>query len=215
MAVPNFQSNVFPPGSEYGMVNLTVQGFTAGQMVPAQFDQTGRMLVTEEPLKQTFRVAAVAQTFYSTAAAVIVEIVGSSTMTVRVKRIILWGQCATKFYAELTLGRATAVSSGSTFTSPTPGKMDKNDAAATGVVNVYTAAATSGTGFAAFDARVMGISPPAAGMIAQPVTWDFCLNNDKPLILRGTGDVIEIYNNTTGLGTGTFGCMVEWEEDNS
>jgi hypothetical protein len=93
--------------------------------------------------------------------------------------------------------------------------MDKNDAAATGVVNIYTAAATSGTGFAAFDARIMGISPPAAGMIAQPVVWDFCLNNDKPLILRGTGDLVEIYNNTTGLGAGTFGCMVEWEEDNS
>lgn len=135
-------------------------------------------------------------------------------MTVRVKRIILWGQAATKFYAELTLGRATAVSGGSA-TALTAGKMDKNDATATGVVNIYTVAAASGTGFAPFDARIMGVSPPAAGMIAQPVVWDFCLNNDKPLILRGTGDVIEIYNNTTGLGAGTFGCMVEWEEDNS
>ena len=35
------------------------------------------------------------------------------------------------------------------------------------------------------------------------------------MILRGAGDVIEIMNNTLTLGTGTYGCMVEWEEDNS
>jgi hypothetical protein len=93
--------------------------------------------------------------------------------------------------------------------------MDKSDPAATAVANIYTAAAVSGTGFAAFDARILGITPPSAAMIAQPAIWDFCLNNDKPLILRGTGDVIEVYNNTTGLGAGTFGVMVEWEEDNS
>jgi hypothetical protein len=210
----NFQNNVFPPGMDIGVYNAVVQALAVGAANPVQLDQSGRLLVTEEHCKPTFRAAAVAQTLYSTAAAVLVEIVGSSTMTVRVKRILLWGQCATKFYAELTLGRATAVSGGSA-SALTAGKMDKNDAAATGVVNIYTAAATSGTGFAAFDARIMGIAPPAAGMIAQPVVWDFCLNNDKPLILRGTGDVIEIYNNTTGLGAGTFGCMVEWEEDNS
>jgi hypothetical protein len=213
MAV-NFQSNVFPPGMDLGQVNTAVQTVTAGQVVPVQLDPSGRLLVTEEHLKPTFRYCAVAQTFYSTAAAVLLEIIGSATKTIRVKKILLWSQCATKFYAELTIGRATAASAG-TPAALTAGKMDINDAAASATVNIYTAAAASGTGFAAFDARIMGISPPSASMIAQPVIWDFCLNNDKPLILRGTGDVIEVYNNTTGLGAGTFGCMVETEEDNS
>ena len=210
----NFQNNVFPPGMPQGISNLTVQSLVTGASNPLQLDQSGRLLVTEEHLKPTYRAAAVAQTLYSTAAAVLVEIIGSSTKTVRIKRILVWGQAATKFYAELTLGRATAASAG-TAASLTAGLMDKNDAAATATVNIYTAAAASGTGFAAFDAKIMGVAAPSATMIAQPVTWDFCLNNDKPLILRGTGDVIEIYNNTTSLGTGTFGCMVEWEEDNS
>jgi hypothetical protein len=214
MAVANFQSNVFPVGIQLGQTNTSVQAFTAGTINPEQADVSGRLLVTEEHLKPTFRAAAVAQTLYSTAAAVLLEIVGSATMTVRIKKILLWAQCATKFYAELTLGRATAASAG-TAAALTAGKMDKSDAAATGVVNIYTGAAASGTGFAAFDARILGIAPPSASMIAQPAIWDFCLNNDKPLILRGTGDVIEIYNNTTGLGAGTFGAMVEWEEDNS
>jgi len=205
---------VFPPGLMQAQYNSTVQSQSTGLIMPVQLDQSGRLLVTEEHIKPTFRAAAVAQTFYSTAAAVILEIVGSATMTVRVKKILLWAQCATKFFAELTIGRATAASAG-TAAALTAGKMDVNDPSATATINVYTAAAASGTGFAAFDARILGIAPPSASMIAQPAIWDFCLNNDKPLILRGTGDVIEIYNNTTGLGTGTFGAMVEWEEDNS
>lgn len=210
----NFQNNVFPPGMDIGVYNAVVQALAAGAANPVQLDQSGRLLVTEEHVKPTYRACAVAQTLYSTAAAVLVEIIGSSTKTVRVKKILVWGQAATKFYAELTLGRATAASAGSA-SALTAGLMDKNDAAATAIVNIYTAAAASGTGFAAFDAKIMGVAAPSATMIAQPVVWDFCLNNDKPLILRGTGDVMEIYNNTTGLGAGTFGCMVEWEEDNS
>src|SRR5208337_5299289 len=161
----NFQSNVFPPGMDIGQVNTSVQGFTSGQVVPVQLDQSGRLLVTEEHVKPTYRAAAVAQTFYSTAAAVLLEIQGSSSMTVRVKKILLWAQCATKYYAELTIGRAASLAQTGSPSSLTVGKMDKNDAAATATVNIYTAAATSGTGFAAFDARILGIAPPSASMI--------------------------------------------------
>jgi hypothetical protein len=216
MAGSSFQTTVFPPGLNIGIYNPAVQLFSgAGLAMGMQMDNSGRILVTEEHLKGTYRYAAVTQTFYSTAAAVLLEIVGSATMTVRVKKILLWAQCATKYFAELTLGRATAISASGGATALTAGKMDKNDPAATATVNIYTAAALSGTGFTPFDARILGISPPSTSMIAQPAIWDFCLNNDKPLILRGASDVIEIYNNTTGLGAGTFGVMVETEEDNS
>jgi hypothetical protein len=199
MPSPNFQSN-----------------FLTNQFVP---DNTGRVLCTEESNKASFRAVAVTQTFYSTAAAVLFEMCGSATTTVRVKKILMWGNCATKFYCELTLGRATAQSSSyASITSMTPGKHDKNLAAsgiAAGGLGTYQVAAPSGTGYTAFDGRILGITPPSATMWAQPCEWDWCLNNDGPMILRGTGDVLEIYNNTTGLGAGTFGCMVEWEEDNS
>ena len=210
----NFQSNVFPPGMPQGQYNNTLQALNPGQVQPIQLDQTGRVVITEEGLKYCYRACTINQTLYSTAAAVLLEIVGSATMTVRIKKITLWGQAATKFYAELTLGRATAVSSGSA-TAITAGKNDKNDPAATATINYYTAAAASGSGFAPLAGKILGVAAPSASMIAQPCVWDFCINNEKPLILRGTGDVIEIYNNTTGLGAGTFGCDVLWEEDNS
>src|SRR5208337_559168 len=77
-------------------------------------DKMNRLLVTEENiLKNSYRAVAVTQTFYSTAAAVLFEMTGSATMTVKIKKILMWGQCATKFFAELTLGRATGQSSSS------------------------------------------------------------------------------------------------------
>ncbi len=139
----NFQSNVYPPGMDIGVTNLAVQSFGVGTANPVQMDCCGRLLVTEEHLKPTYRSGAAGQTLYS------------------------------------------------------------------------TAAATYGTGHAIMGARYMGVMAPAATNIALPVTWDFCVNNDKPLILRGTDDVIQVYNTITGLGAGTFGYEVEWEEDNS
>lgn len=197
MAGPNFQSN-----------------FLTNQFIP---DNTGRVLCTEESNKNSYRAVAVTQTLYSTAAAVLFEMTGSATMTIRIKKILMWGNCATKFYAELTLGRATQQSSSkASLTAMTPGKHDVNFPAATpGAIGTYQVAAPSGTGFVASDGRILGITPPSATMWAQPCEWDWCLNNDGPMVLRGATDVLEIYNNTTGLGAGTFGVMVEWEEDNS
>jgi hypothetical protein len=210
----NFQSNVFPPGLEAGQFNTTLQSLSTGQVNPLQLDQSGRLQITEEGLKYCYRACAVNQTLYSTAAAVLLEIVGSATMTIRIKKITLWSQAATKFYAELTLGRATAISAG-TPNVCTPGKNDKNDPSATATINYYTAAAASGTGFAVMGGKIMGCAVPSATMITQPVVWDFCINNEKPLILRGTSDILEIYNNTLTLGAATFGFDVLWEEDNS
>jgi hypothetical protein len=198
-----------------GYYSSSLVSAVAGNVMPLLTDQTGRLQITEEGLKYCYRACQVNQTLYSTAAAVLLEIQGSSTMTIRIKKITLWGNCATKFYAELTLGRATGVSGSGGPTVSTAGRNDKNDPAATAVINNYTAAATSGAGFAVIGGKVMGITPPSASMITQPVIWDFCINNEKPLILRGTGDVLEVYNNTTGLGAGTYGFDVLWEEDNS
>ena len=93
---------------------------------------------------------------------------------------------------------------------------DINDAAATAVVNSYAAAATAGAGTLVMGARPLPLQVPAATN-SGPIqaVWDFCEHADKALILRGTGDVIEVFNTITGLGAGTFGFDVEWEEDAS
>lgn len=174
----------------------------------------GAQLVSSDGTKATYRAGAVARTLYSTAAAVLVEVVGSATKTVRIKKLTVWGQAGTLFFAELTLLRCTGVSGG-TPTAAANGKHDKNDAAATAVINSYAAAATAGAGSVVSGAKALSVGVPSATLPMLATSWDFSRNQDKAMILRGAGDVLEIFNNTTGLGTATYGFEVEWEEDNS
>jgi hypothetical protein len=208
-------SVAFPSGGALytHTANYTIETFQPSVAREAPGRQ-GAALVSSDGTKYTYRSGAVAQTFYSTAAAVLVEIVGSSTKTVRVKKIVVWGQAGTKYYAELTMLRCTAASAGSANIAAI-GQHDVNDPSATAVVNYYTAAAAAGAGNAVMGARPLAISAPSADVQMIPTIWDFAQSQDKALILRGTGDVIEIYNNTTSVGTATFGFEVEWEEDNS
>ena len=173
---------------------------------------TGVALVSLDGTNPTYRTGAVAQTLYSTAAAVLVEIVGSATATVRVKQITIWAQAATLHYAELTLLRCTAASAGTPAVANN-GQHDTTDGAGTAVVNYYTAAAAEGTGHLVTGAQPLNTSAPSATMPLVKTVWNFCENGAKGLILRGISDILEVYNNTTGLGTATFGFEAVWEED--
>ena len=140
---------------------------------------------------------------------------GSATMTVRVKQISIYSYATSAvFNCELTLCRATTVGGG-TPNPVTPQLMDTKMAAATAVLNNYTGASTAGTSQAVISARILPCITGAATAGVQTVTWKFGDAEDAPLILRGTGQWIEIYNNTTGLTAAKYGFEVIWEEDNS
>lgn len=175
----------------------------------------GSLLVSSDGYKNTYRAGGTGLTLYSTAAAVLLEIQGSASATVRVKKIELWAQAATKFFTELQLLRSTGLSGSGTPVPAVNGQHDTSDPVATAVVNSYAAAATFGAGHLLIGGKVLSVGAPAATNIAVSSSWNFSRNQDKALILRGTGDVIQVYNTVTGLGTGTFGFEIEWEEDNS
>jgi hypothetical protein len=175
----------------------------------------GAYLISTDGDKSTYRAALSNQALYSTAAAVILEIQGSATKTIRVKKITMYSfSTAAVFFAELQLGRATSVGGG-TPNAVTPQKMDSNDAGATAVLNNYTGASTSGSGYAQFGSKLLPCVTGAATVAVQSVVWDFCQNQDKAFVLRGTSQWLEIYNVTTGLTSAKYGFEVEWEEDNS
>lgn len=180
----------------------------------ARVNTNMQIQVTTEGTVPTYRAGATGLTLYSTAAAVLLEIQGSATKTVRIKRIEIWGQAGTKFFTELKLQRATTVGGGAPVAAAL-GQHDVSDAAATAVVNSYAAASTAGSNAAVIGAKVLGVSPPAASMGAVPAVWSFAANDDKPIILRGASQWLEVYNTITGLGTATFGFEIEWEEDAS
>jgi len=201
----------FPSGGAVSThtANYTVETYTPSVLREAPGRQ-GAALVSADGTKPTYRAGQTGQTLYSTAAAVLLELQGSSSKTIRVKQIELWGKFPSASFTELQLLRCTGLSAGSA-TAANNGLHDTNDAAATAVVNFYTAAAASGAGHLVDGAKML---PSLVGGLGT-ARWDFSRSQDKALVLRGTGDVIEVYNTITGLGTGTFGFEVEWEEDNS
>lgn len=210
-------SVTFPSGGALytHTANYTIETFDASVIREAP-GRYGAAYVSSDGPKPTYRAGAVGQTLYSTASAVLLEIQGSATATLRVKRIELWAQAPSANYTELQMLRCTGLSGSGTPTAANNGLHDTNDAAASGVVNFYTAAATSGAGHLVIGAKPMTcVKPASTAGIGPSAIWDFSRNQDKAMVLRGTGDVVEIYNTITGLGSGTFGFEVEWEEDNS
>lgn len=202
------------PAPQVGVITGAGGGAQAPSGLTTNGAGTSGIYVSSDGGKPTYRTGLVGATLYSTAAAVILEIQGSATKTVRVKRISIWAQAATKFFTELGLYRATTVAGG----TPVPAvasKHDSSDPAATAVVNSYAGASVLGTTPLIFGATGLYCGPPAAGNGLGIGGWDFCHSEDKALILRGTSEWIAVYNTITGLGTGTFGFEVEWEEDNS
>ena len=173
-------------------------------------DPAGNLVVAMQGLGNRYRSGAINQTLYSAAAAVLIEVVGSATKLVRVKKVIISGQAASKFYTELTCGRATTVSGTGSANVCTIGALSKGDAVATAVVNNYAAAATGGTGFAAIDAAWLSVAIPSATMLPLPLVWDF---GTRGFVLSGVADVFQIMSNTLTLGSATYGFSVEFTEE--
>ena len=143
----------FPSGGAAAThtANYTIETY-APSVVREAPGRQGALLVSADGTKPTYRAGQTGQTLYSTAAAVLVEVVGSATKTIRVKSITIWGQAGTKFFTELQLLRCTAASAGSA-SAANKGKHDTNDASGTAVINYYTAAAAAGSGNAIIGAK--------------------------------------------------------------
>lgn len=207
------------PNPQYGIIAGGQGGGAGPSGINTEAAGTRPVAVSSDSGKPTYGASGNTLTLYSTAAAVLFEIQGSATKTVRIKRISLWGQLtapATKFFTEVQLIRATSVAATGIPVVAALVPFDKNDPAATAVVNSYAGAATLGTGPLVINAKPVALTAPAAGAVG-PIesVWHFSTRQDKALILRGTADVIQVYNTILTLGTGTFGFAVQFEEDNS
>lgn len=163
----------------------------------------------------TYRTGATGQTLYSTAAAVLIELQGSATKVVRLRKLSIWAQAGTKFFTELTLSRVAVVSAGTPQASPTGYPCDTSDPAATAVVNYYAAAAAASAAPKLIGAGALSVAIPSATMEMTPTVWDFARVQVKPIVLRGTADILQVANTITGLGTATYGFEIEWDEANA
>lgn len=147
-----------------------------------------------------------------------IQIVGSATMTGRIKRIALWGisTAAGSMLANLVRRSTIGTIGSAVVTGITGGKHDPNDAAPSVTVGTIGTAnwTTPGTAAGQLGAQILTFSN--AGAVSRPCIWDFSNRMDKALILRGVSDWIYVNLNGDTLPTGgkiTF--EIEIEEDNS
>lgn len=146
---------------------------------------------------------------------VVVEIKGSASKTVRIKRVVFQMNATTAKQWPVTFQRAAAAVTDGTAATPVITKADTNDAAATAIVSHFTAnptpAAANPTNSVLFVQDVTATAPATA---AAPLVVDFTANGNKAFILRGAADCLVIRLGGGALAAGErFSYSVEWTED--
>lgn len=138
----------------------------------------------------------------------IVTLIGSATKTVYVTRVRLVGLATTKGVLAMQLLKRSTANTGGTKTTPTPVPYDSQNAAASAVVNQYSANPTVGTSLGAVAAE--NLSMAVAGDPTGHIDWDF---RDNPIALRGVAQSLSI-NGSGGAvpAGGAIGYAVEWYE---
>lgn len=146
----------------------------------------------------------------------IVVIQGSSTKTVRIKRISFWGESTVAGSIGLNVVRKSALGTG-TLTSITAGKADVNDVAASASVGYYAANPTGGGTLVGGAIRSGMLTFGSSGTTPQNnLVYDFATRNDKALFLRGSSDYIVVTGTSASETVPTGGKLyieIETEED--
>lgn len=165
----------------------------------------------EAPIaKPAFRYASIGNTPAATPTDVL-TLTGSATKTIRVRRIWVSGLAGTAGLLTPRLVRRAAANTGGTSTAPTPMKMDTADAAATGVLALYTANPTINSTVGTLGARALFLNLATAGKDA--VEWEFPGTYHRGLVLRGALDILAV--NFAGAAVPAGGLLdfeLEWTE---
>lgn len=194
------------------LVSLVSGSFPTGETLPVSLTSLPNLVVTEdevtayvtgtvstEPVarKETYRVVFNGLTNPIGTA---VAIIGAANRTIKVTQVQIVKPSVAQ--APLRIRKySTAITSG-TFSTPTPVPLDSNNAAASGVVNLYTDVPTDGTLVGAlFDADV-GIGDIIYETFGEQ-------QNAQPVALRGISEYLSVET----AATGTFAGYVEWTEE--
>ena len=178
---------------------------------------TGVQAVSSDGTKSTFGTGASLFTLPATPTDV-VQLIGSVTKTVRLKRIMVSGQATTAKQWPLSIIRRAAAITGGTPVSPAITKFDiTNDATPTAVVSHYTALGSiQAANPASSVLAIWDLTLTAPATNAYPVIMDFTTRTDKAFILRGVADCIVLNLGGGALTAGEkLSYYFEWEEDAS
>lgn len=137
-------------------------------------------------------------------------IIGSSSTTVEVTKIIISGIQTTGGVVEFLLQKRSADNTGGTSTTPTLVPHDSNDAAATAVVRAYTVNPTTGALVGTIRRDFVSISG-ATGTTHDLQVYDFGAMG-RPITLRGVAQALAINLNGVTVTGSSLDIAIEFTE---
>lgn len=165
-------------------------------------NSAGQLNVSVEGQKQSYCAGSTAFTGPA-GAGVLAYIQGSGTKTIRVVRASISGTATAATTIDLVMVKRNTGYTGGTFTAMSVVPLDSNNIAATATVNTVATATTGGTlvGFVHLDK----LSLPTSAGPAPPLTYTFSTENEQAVVLRGTGQSLEM--NVSGVPAGFSGNL--------
>src|SRR5271168_2051508 len=207
--------NAAAPANELvvgAVYQTTTPALTAGNATQLQSDSTGALQVNTEGKKQSYRCGIISFGPLASSSPTI-SVTGSATKTIRITRIRLSVNATAGATCDVSLKRFSTLTGGTSASqSANIAKLDTNNAAATAVVNLYTAAATTATAAGVLAAERYEIVTASVSVAPQAIEWDFSNMNAQACVLRGTGDFVGFLFSAIGT-TPNGDCWIEWTEE--
>jgi len=147
----------------------------------------------------------------------IFTITGSSSKTIRVTKIRLSGTESSPGAVDFYLIKRSSANSGGTSTTRTAVPYDSSDSSATATVRAYSANPSSlGTAVGTLATERLSIAAIGSGGatgLNSYLEWDFGDQIRKPVVLRGTSQVLAINLNGVTVTQSLFDIWIEWTEE--
>jgi hypothetical protein len=220
IAVGGLTNNNAAPGANNlgvlpAVAQSAVQAYTAGDQVLPVTDLRGAAQVTMlDGCRTTYRAAVRAFTPVASTTSPFFSLQGSATKTVRVTRLRLMVSAATGATCDVQLGRFSALTGGTTGSTPSIFKNDTADAAATAVALQYSAVPTTATqtgGFAAEERYEIVTASPSVPIPAIDFKFGD-VPGARAWVLRGTSDYLGILISAVGT-TPVADIWIEFTEE--
>lgn len=192
----------------FGSIAALFAALPAVAQTPSQFVVTApQRAATYSSSIATLAPAASATDFFT--------IVGSATTVVRVKKIGCTGVSTADGSAIVSLIKRSTANATGTSTSPAITPHDSILPAATAVVKAYTVnPGTLGTAVGTpLRVGLLGTRVAATAAGENGIRWDFGLQNDTDIVLRGVAQTLAMNNAGASFVAGAaLSCTVEWTE---
>ncbi len=168
--------------------------------------------------KATYRASTIIPLVTAVTASVpFLNIIGSATKTVTVKRITVSGMTLTAVgYFAINIEKLSTASSGGTSTTLVATTLDTNFPTVTAVVKAYTVAPTKGSlvGTVASWRALWQATVAAAAGVTDYYTFNFGdMQETKGVVLRGVAQELALTFPVALASAGTLSCDLEWTEE--